>query len=80
MSIHIGKLSAPAFGGIARWCEAHGWSPLMTWESPERVAWLTYLLRHVPDSEDVFPSGKWATIQRLQELVDEYAKQTSGGT
>jgi len=33
-----------------------------------------FLLRAVPDKDEFFPSGKWATIQRLEDLLNEYAK------
>lgn len=47
------------------------------WE-PESINWheLWFILRAVPDDEEFFPSGKWATIQRLEELLDEMAKTT----
>ena len=42
--------------------------------SPEHMAWVARVLRHVPDSETAFPSGKWATIQHIEAQVDECAK------
>lgn len=33
---------------------------------------VVHVLRHVPDDERIFPSGKWATIQRRK--VSECAK------
>lgn len=36
---------------------------------PEWLAWLTFLLQAEPDTEELFPHGKWATIQQLQGLV-----------
>ena len=37
--------------------------------SPERMAWVVYVLRHMPDSAKIFPRGKWATIQVIEEQL-----------
>lgn len=39
-------------------------------EQPERMAWIVLLLRNVPDSEENFPHGKWATIQNIEYQLD----------
>ena len=38
-------------------------------EQPERMAWIALVLRYVPDTERVFPLGKWATIQAIDAQV-----------
>lgn len=43
--------------------------------SPETMAWLVLLLKLIPDSEKVFPLGKWATIQEIERQLQECAKQ-----
>lgn len=42
--------------------------------SPEWMAWFVQLLKHVPDSEKVFPHGKWATIQSIEQQIEACAK------
>ena len=39
----------------------------------ETAAWLWFKLRQEPDSEELFPHGKWATLQRFEELLDNAA-------
>ena len=44
-------------------------------ESPERMAWIVLLLKHIEDTGEHFPHGKWATIQSI-EVQLEHAVQT----
>ena len=41
---------------------------------PETMAWFVILLKYIPDSEEVFPLGKWATIQEIERQLQECAK------
>ena len=41
---------------------------------PETMAWLVILLKYIPDTEEVFPLGKWATIQEIERQLQECAK------
>jgi len=43
-------------------------------EIPERMAWIVYLLKEAPDTEEYFPMGKWATIQAIEFQLKRYAK------
>lgn len=43
-------------------------------ESPERIAWLVYVLRGLTDRPEWFPRGKWATIQFLEAQLLECAE------
>ena len=38
------------------------------------AAWLFFRLRETPDSDELFPRGKWASIQHLEVLICEQAK------
>lgn len=40
-----------------------------TTETPERMAWILLLLKQLPD--EVFPYGKWATIQSIKRQLEE---------
>lgn len=42
--------------------------------APEWAALMVFRLRATPDDAETFPKGKWATIQRIEELVTELAK------
>ncbi len=45
---------------------------------PSEWAGFFFLLREVPDTPEFFPSGKWATIQALEEKLTEWAKGVIG--
>lgn len=49
----------------------HGWPEFNRWIDPERLLLLIERLKRTRDSEDVFPHGKWATIQRLQDIFEK---------
>ena len=42
-------------------------------ETPERMAWIVWLLKTLDDTEDVFPLGKWATIQNIEAQLEQIA-------
>jgi len=46
---------------------------LSTEESPARMAWIVLQLRKVKDHEEWFPRGKWATIQAIEQQLDDIA-------
>lgn len=43
------------------------------WMEPEQAAWLLALLKMSPDTPDLFPNGKWASIQQLETTVEHEA-------
>ena len=43
-------------------------------ELPERMAWIVLQLRHIEDTEEFFPMGKWATIQSIESQLEKAAK------
>lgn len=45
--------------------------------SVEPMAWLILVLRHLPDDESIFPHGKWATIQSIEQQLDAAARQVA---
>ena len=44
-------------------------------ELPERMAWVVLLLRKIEDNEELFPMGKWATIQSIERQLDAAADE-----
>ena len=74
MSINMRSLSPTTYVALEKLCAEREWTPVYGYMEPEQVAWLTFKLAEVPDSDDTFPHGKWATIQRLQGMVSEAAK------
>lgn len=70
--IYFGALSADTQRAIAEWLASHG-----DFDSADRKWWdfakfcgLWFRLRAMPDSADLFPRGKWATLQRMQDVID----------
>lgn len=45
-------------------------------ETPERMAWIVWLLKYVEDSPNYFPAGKWATIQNIELQIYNRAIDT----
>ncbi len=45
-------------------------------ETPERMAWIVWLLECLPDNEKHFPLGKWATIQSIKSQLEKAANQS----
>jgi hypothetical protein len=43
-------------------------------ETPERMAWVYFLIRKLPDKPEWFPRGKWATIQHIEGQLDSIAE------
>lgn len=72
--IHLGGLlSWPVFED---WGFERGYSEwLHTWSEPQWIAWLLWILKAEPDDSTVFLHGKWATIQRIEELLAIAAKK-----
>ena len=68
MPIHISKKTAEALSSIDL-------GDFNAWESKERMAWVVLILKKLPDTEDVFPMGKWATIQNIEKELDDLANQ-----
>ena len=51
-------------------------------ESPERMAWIVWLLRRLEDRPEWFPRGKWATVQEIERqlgLIADYIAEGKGG-
>lgn len=44
---------------------------------PERAAHFYWVLRMHPDTPEMFPAGKWATVQRLEVILEEMFTPTS---
>lgn len=77
--IHLKSLTPETYTALERVCGNYEWPDLHPWEQPELVAWLSFKLKFIADSDDAFPRGKWATIQRLQAMLEEHAEREVKG-
>lgn len=73
MSVYMHDLSPLTYKSLEELSYARAWADIQPYMEPELVAWLVYRLEVEPDNEDYFPSGKWATIQRLQDMLRKEA-------
>lgn len=74
MNIYMRQLLPSTFLALRDLCVERGWSDVFDYMEPAEVALMTYRLKYVTDNADSFPHGKWATIQRLQNMVEEWAE------
>ena len=74
-SINLRLLDPSTYSALGQLHSARGWRDWTAYSEPEHVAWLCFRLEQEPDSEGVFPKGKWATIQRLQDMVRNAAAE-----
>lgn len=44
-----------------------------TFMQPERMALIVLILKKMPDNDDYFPRGQWATIQVIEGQLNEIA-------
>lgn len=59
--------------GLRRWLEDHDGHDERLNGSLESWALLFFQLRQAEDKPEWFPSGKWATIQHLETMLNEAA-------
>lgn len=72
-SIYLGDLQPDTLVAIHAYYEALGMSevcPGVYWD-PERVCELYFRLKYSHDSPLLFPHGKWATLQAIEERIVE---------
>lgn len=68
-------LSPEAQRGIEKFCDERELGELFAGSKfdAERCSWLYFLLRAAADKPEWFPRGKWATLQRLEPILDSAA-------
>lgn len=76
--INLRALSPEAYAGLEQWCLDRDLEGMFNaWIPLENAAGIFFRLREAADDEKYFPKGKWATLQRLEELITEAAKKDS---
>lgn len=70
--IDIGQLSPDAYRAIEDYAAEKNWPETLVrnWIEPASLLLLIELLKRTEDSVKVFPKGKSATIQHLQEIFE----------
>ena len=71
--VHIGGMLS--FRALQRFAEDRGYDEWFhAWIEPQWLAWLIALLKECWDIPELFPHGKWATIQHMEALLIEAAR------
>jgi hypothetical protein len=73
----LSDLTPVAQDGLRQWAEAMG-DGLWLEDLPtvaDSWSWVCFLLREAQDRPEWFPHGKWATIQRIESLLLEEARE-----
>ena len=70
--INLSSLKLATVTGIMEACVAYNLPRLTKEIKPSEFNELIDKLKEVPDKADYFPHGKWATIQRLQSILNEH--------
>jgi len=76
--IHLSPLQPLTRTALHNYSDKWGydeWLGDRTWIAAEKFAWLIALLKLEEDKEELFPHGKWATIQHMEKLLEECLKE-----
>ena len=68
-------LKPSTFHALETLCADRDWPDFHNYMPEEQLALLCFRLKYVEDTDEHFPCGKWATIQRLQQLVEDWAAE-----
>lgn len=72
-SVHLGSLSREARAGIRLFVERRRGNVdrvELPWLGFDEVCGLWFLLRRVEDDPEIFPKGKFATLQAIEILIE----------
>ena len=72
-SIRLSEFLPQTQSGFVAFCIDNDCLTLTDSGLPEYWALLYFKLRKAKDCPEWFPSGKWATLQRLEQLIEEAA-------
>ena len=78
-SVAINQLSHETRRAITDALFEDGWDVGNSWIDFDTCCGILQRLKHATDTETLFPKGKWATIQRLEQLIDAAIKPASEG-
>ena len=76
--VYAGALSQETRWALEKYSDSNDfteWLGDRMWVQSQWFAWLVALLKEEQDTAELFPKGKWATIQRMQDLLADSAKR-----
>jgi len=79
-SVSVHELSAETRYAITEALDESGWDVGKSWIDLPTFAAIFFLLKHSPDSAELFPKGKWATLQRMEQLVEKAIRPVNSST
>jgi hypothetical protein len=73
--VGLTKLHRDTYNALTNWAEALGYGKWFhsRWIEPQWLAWLIALLGAEEDKPELFPHGKCATVQFLQDILEKAA-------
>ncbi len=76
-AVWINGLSDAARTAISNALDEDGWDLPRSWVDFDTCCGIYFRLRYAKDDPVLFPKGKWATLQRLEELIEQATKLPS---
>jgi hypothetical protein len=73
-AVAIHELSSETQHAISDALFESGWDVGTSWIDLPTCAAIYFLLKYSPDDPELFPKGKWATLQRMEELIHKAIK------
>jgi len=73
-SVGIHELSYETQRAITEALDESGWDVGKSWIDFPTCCAIYFLLKHSQDDPDLFPKGKWATLQRMEQLIEKAIK------
>ncbi len=76
-AVYINALSPETRYALDNALEESGWDVGKSWIDLPTCAAIFFLLKAAKDDPELFPKGKWATLQRLEELIMQAIKPSA---
>jgi hypothetical protein len=73
-TVWINGLSDAARTAISNALDDDGWDMPKSWIDFDLCCGIYFRLKYAKDDLALFPKGKWATLQRLEELIEQATK------
>jgi hypothetical protein len=76
-AVNINELSTEARTAITDALFDDGWDVGKSWIDFDMCCGIWFRLKYAKDDPDLFPKGKWATLQRFEQLIEQAVRSQS---
>jgi hypothetical protein len=73
-AVYINGLSQETREAISNALDEDGWDAPRSWVDFDLCCGIWFRLKYAADDPKLFPKGKWATLQRLEQLIEQATK------